>query len=253
MRSARPPSSTLALKTSAPAEPLFLQVRNRLRKDILARRIAPGAKLPSEAMLQAAFKVSRITVRQALAELATEGLIETVNGKGSFVTRPANAPLLGQLAGFNAVMHARGLRTSGQLLKSGLGRITPAVARALALPAQKQVMTIHTLRLVEDVPTAHATVVCEPQLGKKLLALGLESEDVMTLLEEQLELHLECTHIEASSISATPKDAQLLNIAPGTPLLLMHFVPHDMLGRPLLYAEMRFRHDRFSYRTVIRR
>ena len=75
----------------------------------------------------------------------------------------------------------------------------------------------------------------------------------MTLLEAQLELHLECTHIEASAISATPKDAQLLNIAPGTPLLLMHFVPHDMLGRPLLYAEMRFRHDRFSYRTVIRR
>lgn len=96
-------------------------------------------------------------------------------------------------------------------------------------------------------------MVCEPQLGKKLLTLGLESEDVMPLLEEQLELHLECTHIEASSISATAKDAQLLHIAPGTPLLLMHFVPHDMLGRPLLYAEMRFRHDRFSYRTVIRR
>ncbi len=86
-----------------------------------------------------------------------------------------------------------------------------------------------------------------------MLTLGLESEDVMPLLEEQLELHLECTHIEASSISATAKDAQLLHIAPGTPLLLMHFVPHDMLGRPLLYAEMRFRHDRFSYRTVIRR
>ena len=78
------------------------------------RRIAPGAKLPSEAMLQAAFKVSRITVRQALAELASEGLIETVNGKGSFVTRPANAPLLGQLAGFNAVMHARGQLQVGE-------------------------------------------------------------------------------------------------------------------------------------------
>ncbi len=90
---------------------------------------------PSESKLQEAFQVSRITVRQALAELAAEGLIETVNGKGSFVTRPAIAPLLGQLSGFNAVMHGRGLHTSGRLLGTASGPIEPSVARALALPA----------------------------------------------------------------------------------------------------------------------
>lgn len=253
MRSNKLQPSASRSKTSASGDSLFLQVRNRLRKDILAKRFPPGAKLPSESKLQEAFNVSRITVRQALAELASEGLIETVNGKGSFVSRPANAPLLGQLAGFNAVMHARGLRTSGRLLDTSLANITSHVAHALALPEETQVMTINTLRLVEDVPTALGTVICEPKMGQQLLALGAESEDVMTLLEEKLELHLAFTHVEAKALSATPDEAELLDILPGTPLLFMKFVPHDMHGRPLLYAEVRFRHDRFSYRTIIRR
>ena len=80
---------------AAAARPLFAQIKARLRQDILEKRLPAGQKLPSEAQMQQAFGVSRITVRQALNELQAEGLIETLNGKGSFVTRPADAPRLG--------------------------------------------------------------------------------------------------------------------------------------------------------------
>lgn len=243
--------------TTSPAssltEPLFLQVRNLLRKEILAKRLRPGAKLPSESDIQVAFSVSRITVRKALSELSAEGLIETVNGKGSFVTRPANAPLLGQLAGFNAVMHSRGLRTSGYLISALMGKIDSRASHALSLQANTEVMTITTMRIVENSPTAISILVCEPDMGQQLLSLEVESKDVMELLEEKLELHLESAQIEASAVSASAEDSELLGISLGTPLLVMHFVPYNMLGQPLLYAEMRFRNDRFSYRTVVKR
>lgn len=252
------PAGELSAEPATPppasaGEPLFVQVRNKLRDDILARRLPPGVKLPSEAKLQAAFGVSRITIRQALSELQAEGLVETFNGKGSFVTRPANAPLLGLLAGFNAVMHARGLRTGGRLLDVRTEVITPQVMRALGMPADSRVMEILILRLVEDAPTAHARLVCEPSMGNRLLELGVESTDVMTLLEDKLELWLERSHVEASAVGASAEHAALLEIATGEPLLRMRFVPYDLAGRPLLFAEMHFRHDRFSYRTVIRR
>ena len=51
--------------------PRFAQIRARLRQDILDKRLQAGQKLPSEAQLQSAFGVSRITVRQALAEAQT--------------------------------------------------------------------------------------------------------------------------------------------------------------------------------------
>ena len=248
---ATPASAAVACAPST--EPLFMKVRNKLRDDILAKRLPPGEKLPSEAKLQAAFNVSRITVRQALSELQAEGLVETFNGKGSFVTRPANAPLLGLLAGFNAVMESRGLRTGGQLLSVATGTVKPLVARALGVARDATVLTITTLRIVDDEPAAYAFVVCEPELGRKLIDLGVETQDVMTLLEEKLELRLERTHIEASAVAANRMHAALLRMAPGTPLLRMRFVPYDMAGRPLLFAEVYFHPDKFSYRAVIRR
>ena len=101
MTSPKDTSSPASDTAADPALPLFAQIKARLRQDILEKRLPAGQKLPSEAQLQLAFGVSRITVRQALNELQAEGLIETLNGKGSFVTRPAGAPRLGMLAGFN--------------------------------------------------------------------------------------------------------------------------------------------------------
>ena len=53
--------------------------------------------------------------------------------------------------------------------------------------------------------------------------------------------------------AANRMHAALLRMAPGTPLLRMRFVPYDMAGRPLLFAEVYFHPDKFSYRAVIRR
>ncbi|MBP6813931.1 MAG: GntR family transcriptional regulator, partial [Burkholderiaceae bacterium] len=113
MRDARPPAGTPrrpALKRSAagsgvgPHTPLFAQVREHLRRSILEGTLAPGDRLPSESALIDQHGVSRITVRQALADLQSAGLIDTVNGKGSFVTRPDHPTTLGPLVGILETM-----------------------------------------------------------------------------------------------------------------------------------------------------
>lgn len=60
--------------------------------DIAARidrgELPPGARLPSEADLAMEFGVAKMTARRAVRELRERGLIRTVIGKGSYVTRP---------------------------------------------------------------------------------------------------------------------------------------------------------------------
>ncbi|MGW3936278.1 GntR family transcriptional regulator [Streptomyces phaeochromogenes] len=64
---------------------LYQQVAAAIREAILSGEFAPGAPLPSEAQLIERYKVSRPTVRNAVAALRAEGLIDVHHGKGSFV------------------------------------------------------------------------------------------------------------------------------------------------------------------------
>ncbi len=84
------PSPTLSIDRRA-AEPLHRQVAKAVRRHIVDRDYASGAALPSETDLAGVFGVSRQTVRQALAQLASEGLLERVVGRGTFITTPRKA------------------------------------------------------------------------------------------------------------------------------------------------------------------
>jgi len=77
----------MARKAPQGPEPQYLKVKNFLREGIAAGRWVPGDLLPSEAELGVQFELSRMTVNRALRELAQEGLVERVQGVGSFVAQ----------------------------------------------------------------------------------------------------------------------------------------------------------------------
>ena len=238
---------------AAAARPLFAQIKARLRQDILEKRLPAGQKLPSEAQMQQAFGVSRITVRQALNELQAEGLIETLNGKGSFVPRPADAPRLGMLAGFNEILRTHGRAGAGHTLSTRTGPAPVRAARALKLAPGAPVSVVRTLRTIDGVPAAFVHTFYEPTLGRDILAQRLAQEDAMTLLEEDLDFRLDRTQISATAVKAGRIRGLLLGVPADAPLLYMRFVPYDLTGLALLYSDVYFRPDQFTYRVMVRR
>ena len=65
----------------------YVEIYSSLKEDIVKRKFTPERKLPSESELCLKFKVARNTVRQALSLLAKQGLIDTIKGKGAFITK----------------------------------------------------------------------------------------------------------------------------------------------------------------------
>src|SRR5438309_1064492 len=65
--------------------PAWAQVVQNLRRQIETGRLPGGERLPSEAELAAIFQLSRITIRQALSRLSSDGMIERRQGVGTFV------------------------------------------------------------------------------------------------------------------------------------------------------------------------
>lgn len=66
--------------------PPYQHAADELRREIKAGRYKPGEQLPSYRELQERFGVANMTARSALAVLRDEGLIYTIQGRGSFVT-----------------------------------------------------------------------------------------------------------------------------------------------------------------------
>lgn len=82
--------------------PLYYQLYSALKRNITCGDIELGDQMPTEPQLSVALDISRITVKRAMDELATEGLITRHRGKGSYVTYKHSsdsikAPLIGLL------------------------------------------------------------------------------------------------------------------------------------------------------------
>jgi GntR family transcriptional regulator len=68
------------------ATPVYRQVANILRARIVSGELPPNRPVPSETQIEAEFDIARATARKAIAVLRDEGLVETVPGRGSYVT-----------------------------------------------------------------------------------------------------------------------------------------------------------------------
>ena len=73
--------------------PIYEQITSQIKAQILDGTLAEGQQLPSIRALASDLRVSAITTKRAYADLETQGYIETVQGKGSFVAG-GNAELL---------------------------------------------------------------------------------------------------------------------------------------------------------------
>ncbi|WP_019120574.1 GntR family transcriptional regulator [Brevibacillus massiliensis] len=74
------------LISNASADPIYLQIKNQIKASILNGELTPGQSLPSIRQLAKDLQISVITTKRAYEELEKEGLIDSVVGKGSFVS-----------------------------------------------------------------------------------------------------------------------------------------------------------------------
>jgi DNA-binding LacI/PurR family transcriptional regulator len=74
------------------AEPYYRQIKDAIRVRIATGDLKAGAVIPDERTLAAELNISRMTVRRAIVELAREGLLQRVRGKGTFVRQSIQPP-----------------------------------------------------------------------------------------------------------------------------------------------------------------
>lgn len=228
------------------AEPLYHQLKASILKDIEAGRWRAGEQLPTEDALIARFRVSKITVRQALRELAQMGYIRREQGRGTFVQGPPLEEGPRELRSFTSEMRSHGLKATSQVLEQGIGAAPEDVARHLALEEGAQVFRLQRLRFADAEPMGIQTAYVPIALAPGIEALNFTDASLYEVLASRYGL-FPATARETHQAVAVPDDvAPLLRAEAGSPALKAERLTLLADGRPLECVQSVMRGDRYK-------
>lgn len=212
--------------------------------DLIAE-LEPGSSMPTERELAVTLGTSRTTLRQALAALAADGRIARTQGSGTFVAEPDRV-YVHQMTSYSEDLRAQGRVPSSVVLEVTRVAPKPDVAAALEVAPAEQVHRIERLRLVDDEPLAHEVAHVpgpKPRLRAELDRRG----SLYDTLREAYGVTLARAEDVVETGLATPREAEVLGVDVGAPMLVVRRTAHDADGRPVEYTRSVFRGDRFRF------
>jgi GntR family transcriptional regulator len=220
--------------------PLYHRIRVDLRRSIESGARHAGDPLPSEAEIQSSYGVSRITARRAVAELGREGLAETRQGVGTFVTDPSRASI-NCLTSFTIDALRRGHTPGTKVLDFRIvSGAHPAMER-LGLGPDEPLIFLKRLRFLDGEPI----FVADAYMPRSLVS-GLTSESfpgegpeqsLLWVLEQRMGVPLGKGEEVTCAIPATDEIAEVFGLAPHAPVVKKTCLLSRQDGVPLVYEE----------------
>ncbi|HEY5788727.1 MAG TPA: GntR family transcriptional regulator [Microlunatus sp.] len=233
--------------------PFYYQLKQILLADLRARDLAPGTRLPGDNELCGTYEVSRTVVRQALAELETEGVIERQKGRGTFVAhRRTSERLVQSLTGLYEDVAARGGHLRSDVRRQEVVPADGLIADQLQLAVGAPVVVIERLRLVDDEPWVLATTYLPYDIAPGLVHDDLSDQSLYAVLEASYGVRL--THGRRGVEAAVASDAQAtaLEISPGAPVLVLRSLSYAG-DRPVEVFVAYHRGDRSRFEVTLQR
>lgn len=233
--------------TTTSARPtLWQSIAETVTAEIAGGHYRPGDKLPTEAHLSARFGVNRHTVRQALASLASGGLVHARRGAGVYVAaKPTDYPL-GRRVRFHQNVAASGRTPSRQFLALETRSADAHEAEALALPSGASVHVVEGLSLADGVPLATFRSVFPAERFPGLLAALQDTQSVTAALRAEGLADYTRAETRITAKPAKPVIARHLRVPEGAPILRSVAINVDDQGRPVEYGKTWFAGDRVT-------
>lgn len=230
--------------------PRYKQLCRHISGLVAAGTLQPDDQLPSERDIAEIANVSRVTVRNAIAELVEDGLIEQRQGAGSFVRGAGERfeQSLSSLVSFTENLAARGIVSTSEVLLTGVFRPTTTEATVLGLSAHHQVARVHRLRRGDGVPMAleHSS------LPEDILP---RPDKITVSLYELLRARGKAPTRAMQSVTAINAPgpvAQHLDLPEGTAVLKIDRTAYLATGRPIEFTSGFYRSDVYDFVSELR-
>ncbi len=226
--------------------PLYKQLEEIIRQKISLGELNPSDRLPSVGILAKEHGVSIITVRKAISSLAEAGLIETRQGKGTYITAPRFGRNLNKMMSFSESCKINGTRAGSKLIECRIIDASPKTLEKLNRPNDKQVVFLSRLRYVNEEPMIIETNQFPIEFAY-LINEDVENRSLYELLREKDGLEMGFADRELEICRATQREAKMLQIKKGAPLLLIRAVIYLQNGDPIYVGTQVINGERYRF------
>lgn len=228
--------------------PLYHRLRESLAAAIASRQWAVGEAIPTESELARKYEMSVGTVRKAIEMLIVDGLVDRVQGKGTFVRRPTFSSSLFRFFRTPGG-HAVPATADGVILERGLRMPPKSAADALGLGPSTQAVQIRRLRSESGTPILYEEIWLPPVPFSRLLELPLQRFGALLypLYDEEFGVVVTRAREHLTIGEASADVARQLSIATGGCVAIIERVAFDQPGRPVEWRRSLGSGSRFHY------
>jgi len=211
-----------------------------------AGQLTPDQQLPNEGKIAEDFRISKITVRQAMQELVDLGYVRRERGRGTFVSKPKLDMGPRELTSFSEEMRRHRLAASSRVIEKFTTNAGGRMAEALDLHAGEPVLVLKRLRMADAQPMGIQTAHIPLELAPGLAEADLENLSLYELLRNRYGLQPAKARETYFAVPAEPMPAVLLGVSPGSPVFAVERVTFLASGKPFEFVRSVMRGDRYS-------
>jgi len=225
--------------------PLYKQLLAILRESIVSGSPPVGTPLPREADLAESFRVSLITVRQALRDLEAEGFIKKRAAKPAIVADPATR--LKPAFDFRTFGDIAAFTRNARLEVDSYRKEVTEIARVFfGLPRHSLVHVLRGVLVSSGRPEAEITTYFPPQIGRRLSRAAFDDALIFRSVEKHLGIRVAAAQLTVRAEIANPKLARKLKYGVGEAVLAVEIRFRTVDGEPAELTVARHRADLFS-------
>jgi GntR family transcriptional regulator len=227
--------------------PIHEQIRSYIHAKILKGDWASGYQIPSERELSDQFQVSRVTVRQALINLAAEGLVRRVQGLGTFVSIPKIEMVQGELISITTLMQKQGRIPETILTKLHRQPLNAIDAGLLGYPIGEEMYVIQRIRRANGV-----NIVIENTMLPFRKLPGIDQYDmavssIFSLLAEVYNYNELIVYQTIEAGVADGEIADLLGVEEKSPIVSVNRIMRDLSNEVVEYGRDLYPADRICF------
>lgn len=230
--------------------PLYYQIYLDLRRIIQQEEIIqPGGMLPPELEICQAYNVGRQTVRQAIARLVDENVLERFAGRGTFVRQTANLKQFFLDRSFSQQMRELGLEPRSRVLNAEAGFVNADHVPALQRSKGEPCFTLERLRLGNDEPICHQTTTVLSTHYPDLADIDFQNTSLYEILATRYHVSISRIDHTVRAVAADGYRAELLDVEKDSPLLFVGTRTYAEDDTLIEYSASYYRADRYEFST----